>query len=69
MRKEGILETAIDNHVHQRLPDMEEPQILNPGTSIATPKAIFVMADYGHDPTGAHINATVAALGREALTS
>ncbi|KAI3337986.1 class I glutamine amidotransferase-like protein [Ustulina deusta] len=30
---------------------MEEPQILNPGTSIATPKAIFVMADYGHDPT------------------
>ena len=30
---------------------MEDPQIVNPGTTIATPKVIFIMADYGHDPT------------------
>ena len=24
---------------------------MNPGTTIATPKVIFIMADYGHDPT------------------
>ncbi|GAP91577.1 putative family protein [Rosellinia necatrix] len=30
---------------------MEESQVVSPGTSIATPKAIFIMADYGHDPT------------------
>ncbi|KAI0505416.1 class I glutamine amidotransferase-like protein [Xylaria bambusicola] len=30
---------------------MEDPQIINPGTSIATPKVIIMMADYGHDPT------------------
>ncbi|KAI1331519.1 class I glutamine amidotransferase-like protein [Xylariaceae sp. FL0255] len=30
---------------------MEEPQIINPGTSIATPHCIILMADYGHDPT------------------
>jgi hypothetical protein len=32
---------------------MEEAQIISPGTSIATPKVIIMMADYGHDPTGA----------------
>jgi hypothetical protein len=32
---------------------MDEPHIITPGTSIATPKVIFIMADYGHDPTGA----------------
>ncbi|KAI0206600.1 class I glutamine amidotransferase-like protein [Astrocystis sublimbata] len=30
---------------------MEEPQITASGTSVPTPKVIFVMADYGHDPT------------------
>ncbi|KAI1826386.1 class I glutamine amidotransferase-like protein [Xylaria intraflava] len=30
---------------------MEDPQITAPGVSIPTPKAIFLMADYGHDPT------------------
>ncbi|KAI1338162.1 class I glutamine amidotransferase-like protein [Xylariaceae sp. FL0016] len=30
---------------------MEEPQIITPGTSVAAPKVIFLMADYGHDPT------------------
>ncbi|KAH9890797.1 class I glutamine amidotransferase-like protein [Xylariomycetidae sp. FL2044] len=30
---------------------MEEPQIITPGTSISTPKVLFMMADYGHDPT------------------
>ncbi|KAI2634441.1 class I glutamine amidotransferase-like protein [Xylaria nigripes] len=30
---------------------MEEPQITTPGVMIATPKVIFLMADYGHDPT------------------
>ncbi|KAI0402289.1 class I glutamine amidotransferase-like protein [Xylaria palmicola] len=31
--------------------NMEEPQITNPGTSIVAAKVIFIMADYGHDPT------------------
>ncbi|CAJ2508538.1 Uu.00g135640.m01.CDS01 [Anthostomella pinea] len=31
---------------------MEEPPIITPGTSISSPKVIFLMADYGHDPTG-----------------
>ncbi|KAI0467356.1 class I glutamine amidotransferase-like protein [Xylaria cf. heliscus] len=30
---------------------MEEPQITNAGPSVAAPRAIFIMADYGHDPT------------------
>ncbi|KAI1274971.1 class I glutamine amidotransferase-like protein [Xylaria sp. FL0933] len=30
---------------------MEEAQIITPGTSVTSAKAIFVMADYGHDPT------------------
>ncbi|KAI0969017.1 class I glutamine amidotransferase-like protein [Xylaria arbuscula] len=30
---------------------MEEPQITNPGTSVTAAKAVFIMADYGHDPT------------------
>ncbi|KAI0150806.1 class I glutamine amidotransferase-like protein [Xylariaceae sp. FL1272] len=30
---------------------MEEPPIITPGTSIQTPSVIFLMADYGHDPT------------------
>ncbi|KAI0474957.1 class I glutamine amidotransferase-like protein [Xylariaceae sp. FL0804] len=31
---------------------MEDPQIMTPGTSVmAAPKVIFLMADYGHDPT------------------
>ncbi|KAI8624157.1 class I glutamine amidotransferase-like protein [Xylariaceae sp. FL1651] len=38
---------------------MEEPQIINPGTSIATPKVIFMMADYGHDPTETAVPYTV----------
>ena len=32
---------------------MEEPQITSPTTSISTAKVLIVMADYGHDPTGA----------------
>jgi hypothetical protein len=40
--------------VQLKLANMEEPNIITPGTSIATPKVIFIMADYGHDPTGAY---------------
>ncbi|KAG4216559.1 hypothetical protein PC116_g34960 [Phytophthora cactorum] len=32
---------------------LEEPQITSSGTSVATPKVLIMMADYGHDPTGA----------------
>ncbi|KAI0018926.1 class I glutamine amidotransferase-like protein [Xylariomycetidae sp. FL0641] len=31
--------------------ELDEPQIITPGTSVASPKVIFLMADYGHDPT------------------
>ncbi|KAI1188588.1 class I glutamine amidotransferase-like protein [Nemania serpens] len=30
---------------------MEEPQIINPGTTTVKPDVIILMADYGHDPT------------------
>ncbi|KAI8961889.1 class I glutamine amidotransferase-like protein [Daldinia sp. FL1419] len=30
---------------------IEEPQITSQGTSVATPKVLIMMADYGHDPT------------------
>ncbi|KAI1400999.1 class I glutamine amidotransferase-like protein [Hypoxylon fuscum] len=32
---------------------MEEAEISSPGTSVAPQKVLIMMADYGHDPTGA----------------
>ena len=41
---------------------MEEEQIVSPGPTFETPKVLFMMADYGHDPTGSASSALAAHL-------